>query len=127
MTEVQHYVMAFLLGIVSPILLNSQTAPKQPSRQTSVASVPFVGCRSDGQMGRRQAPAGKKQAVAIPVSTAERLAYYKAEDDFGVLAPQGWYCFATYGSNGANLYVSPEPINSKLLLSSDDWKGFAGP
>ena len=57
---------------------------------------------------------------------AARLAWYKAKNGFGVLAPRDWHCFGTYGSSGATLYVSPEPINSKLVFSSE-WKGFAGP
>ena len=39
--------------------------------------------------------------------------------------PRGWHCFATYGSNGGNLYVSPDPISATLLFWSD-WKGFTG-
>jgi hypothetical protein len=68
--------------------------------------------------------------VPIEAKAAARLAYYKAEaeDGFGVLAPRGWYCFGTYGSNGANLYVSPNPIRGDdVLLGKDGWTGFAGP
>jgi len=65
-------------------------------------------------------------AVAIPAGVAQRLAYYKAEYSSGVLAPRGWHCFSTYGSNGASLFVSPDPIDAKTLLSLD-WKGFTGP
>jgi hypothetical protein len=68
--------------------------------------------------------------VPIEAKAVARLAYYKAEaeDGFGVLAPRGWYCFGTYGSNGANLYVSPNPIRGDdVLLGKDGWKGFAGP
>ncbi|HVN17333.1 MAG TPA: hypothetical protein VMU05_01125 [Dongiaceae bacterium] len=64
--------------------------------------------------------------MAISAGAAERLAYYKAEYGVGVLAPRGWHCFGTYGSNGATLYVSPDPINAADLLSTS-WKGFAGP
>ena len=56
---------------------------------------------------------------------AQRLAYYKAEDSSGVLAPRGWNCFSTYGSNGASIFVSPDPINPKAFFS-EDWKGFPG-
>jgi hypothetical protein len=62
----------------------------------------------------------------IQPGAANRLAYYKAEEGLGVLAPRGWFCFATYGSSGDNLYVVPHPIHSKELFSSD-WKGFRGP
>ena len=93
---------------------------------SAAVTVPFVGCASDGQVGPLKAPAGKNKVVAIPVAAALRLAYYQAEDSPGVLAPRGWHCFSTYGSNGANLFVSPDPIDSKTVFS-DDWKGFLGP
>jgi len=64
--------------------------------------------------------------VAISAAVAERLAWYKAQYGSGVLAPRGWHCFSTYGSNGSNLFVSPDAIDSKTLLSID-WKGFTGP
>lgn len=91
-----------------------------------VVRVPFVGCSADGQVGPLTAPRGQSKAVAVPAKDAERLAYYKGEEGFGVLAPRGWHCFETYGSNGSNLYVSPQPLGSKIVFS-DNWKGFAGP
>lgn len=96
------------------------------SPQAVGAQVPFVGCKSDGQVGPLKAPVGKSKTVLIDAKSAQQVAYYKAEDGFGVLAPRGWYCFSTYGSNGSNLYVSREPINAATLFS-DKWKGFAGP
>ena len=92
----------------------------------AVAHVPFVGCASDGQLGALKAPSGQSKAMAIPAETAQRLAYYKAEEGIGVLAPRGWHCFGTYGSNGATLYVSPDPINTADLFSTS-WNGFEGP
>jgi hypothetical protein len=89
-------------------------------------SAPFVGCPSDGQLGPLDAPRGTAKGVRFSREIAQRLAYYKAEQGVGVLAPKGWYCFATYGSNGTSLYVSPLPLNSKLLLS-DQWRGFTEP
>lgn len=86
-------------------------------------TVPFVGCASDGQVGMLKAPPGKYRRVSIPAAAAQRLAYYEAEGGVGVLAPRGWYCFSTYGANGASLFVSPDPINSKMLFSGN-WKGF---
>jgi hypothetical protein len=97
----------------------------QAKTQVAGSQVPFVGCESDGQVGPLKAPQGKAKRVALPSEIADRLAYYKAEEGFGVLAPRGWYCFSTYGSNGSTLYVAPEPMNGKVLLSSD-WGGFAG-
>jgi hypothetical protein len=86
----------------------------------------FVGCKSDGQVGPREAPKGESKVLPIAVESAQRLAYYKMEDGPGVLAPRGWYCFGTYGSNGSNLYVSPQPMDAENLFSTS-WKGFTGP
>jgi hypothetical protein len=94
--------------------------------QKSSISVPFVGCESDGQTGPEPAPKGKPKNVFVSPEEAARLTYYKAEYGKGVLAPRGWFCFSTYGSNGSNLFVSPIPIDSKLLFSTS-WKGFTGP
>ena len=88
--------------------------------------VPFVGCPSGGQVGPFSAPNGKAQQVQIAPEAAARLAWYEAKNAPGVLAPRDWHYFGTYGSSGATLYVSPEPINSKLVFSSE-WKGFVGP
>jgi hypothetical protein len=91
-----------------------------------IIRVPFVGCESDGQVGPLKAPLGQSKVVAISAEAAQQLAYYKAENGTGTLAPRGWYCFGTYGSNGSNLYVSSKPINAVDLFSTD-WKGFIGP
>jgi hypothetical protein len=45
---------------------------------------------------------------------------------YALLAPVGWHCFGTYGSNGSNLYLSPQPIDATIVFS-DNWKGFTGP
>lgn len=109
----------FSAGIANPLLL----------AQTKVAAspqvIPFVGCKSDGQAGPLKAPKGATKMMSLPPDIARELAYYKAEEGVGVLAPRGWYCFATYGSNGGNLYVAPEPIDQNLVFT-DKWKGFAG-
>lgn len=100
--------------------------PAQVTHSNAVARVPFVGCESDGQGGAVKAPGGQSKTMPIPAEPAQRLAYYKAEEGSGVLAPRGWHCFGTYGSNGATLYVSPDPINTADLFSTS-WNGFAGP
>jgi hypothetical protein len=100
----------------------SQTAP---ATSTAMNKVPFVGCASDGQAGPQAAPTGPSKAVAISAAAAERLAWYNAQYGPGVLAPRGWHCFSIYGSDGSNLFVSPDAIDSKTLLSVD-WKGFTG-
>ena len=104
-----------------------QAKPAGTPAPATTVQVPFVGCASDGQVGPQAAPAGKSKAVAISAAAAKRLAYYKAQYGPGVLAPRGWHCFSTYGSNGANLFISPDPIDAKTVLLSSDWKGFAGP
>lgn len=90
-----------------------------------MSRVPFVGCASDGQVGPVDAPTGPSPELEIPLNLAQRLAYYRAQYGFGVLAPRGWRCFSTYGSNGSSLYVTPEAVDAAELFSSD-WRGFAG-
>ncbi len=85
--------------------------------RASAASVPFVGCKSDGQMGPREAPTGTSIEAPISVKAAGALAYYKAAQEFGVLAPRGWYCFGAYGSAGETLFLSPEPMDKAGPLS----------
>lgn len=99
--------------------LFAQQRPSGPSQ------VPFVGCSSDGQVGPLKAPVGSTKTAPVSAGVGARLAYYKAENGFGILGPRGWHCFSTYGSNGSTLYVSPEPIDSAKLFSKD-WKGFIG-
>lgn len=93
--------------------------------QTTLVPIPFVGCKGDGQVGPEAAPRGGIKRVQIDAAAAPRLAYYKAASGPGVLGPLGWFCFATYGSNGSTLYVSPTPLSSAVLFS-DQWKGFTG-
>lgn len=88
--------------------------------------VPFVGCKSDGQMGPLKSPEGKSKSVPIAPDAAEQFAYYKSEYGFGVLAPRGWQCFGLYGANGSTLYISPTEIVAANLLSTT-WNGFPGP
>ena len=76
--------------------------------------VPFVGCRSDGQMGPLPAPRRRATPRVAPAA-ARQLAYYASEYD-GVLAPRGWHCFGLYGSNGSILIVTPEPHDGRDLL-----------
>jgi hypothetical protein len=90
------------------------------------ATVPFVGCASDGQIGPQNRPAGKAMDLPIPAAAAQRLAYYKAGEGPGVLGPRGWNCFGTYGSSGETLFVSPSPIEGKAILSGH-WSGLTGP
>ena len=95
----------------------------QDTRATS--QIPFIGCKSDGQVGPLNPPKGTARGIELPSEVTNQLAYYKAENGFGVLAPRGWHCFSTYGSNGSNLFVSPDPISQKELFNSE-WQGFSG-
>jgi len=110
--------------ILPSLFAQSESTASHP--QKTIVRVPFVGCKSDGQVGPVEAPQGESEVVEITSEVAQQLTYYKAEYGFGVLAPRGWYCFGIYGSNGSTLFVSPEPINSADLFS-ENWKGFAGP
>ena len=107
-----------VLGVlVMQTMLPAQTT-NAASKQATGSVVPFVGCQSDGQVGPLDAPKGKSKVLSIATKKAQRLAYYKAKEGQGVLAPRGWYCFGTYGSSGASLFVSPQKIGADTLLST---------
>ena len=93
--------------------------------QEKSVSVPFVGCKSDGQIGPMEAPIGTRVAVPITPKAAQALAYYSIGPGNGVLAPRGWYCFGTYGSSGSALLVSPQHIDTATMFST--WDGLSGP
>ena len=114
MTLCRLFPLGFLLAFSAAAPLAGQTA------------VPFVGCASDGQVGPLPAPAGVAPKLQLSPAAAAALAFYKAENSPGVLAPRGWFCFSTYGSNGSVLYVSPAPLDTKQVFS-DTWQGIAGP
>ena len=117
-------------GVVVFVVLIGQTGSlfaqqKVASRQKPApVSVPFVGCRSDGQAGPEEAPSGTSLDMPIRAEQAERLAYYNS-GRLGVLAPRGWYCFGAYGSGGESVLVSPMAIDARMIFSGD-WSGFAG-
>jgi hypothetical protein len=73
-----------------------------------------------------EAPTDDSKVLPIDSDAAQRLAYYASNKSFGVLAPRGWYCFGTYGSDGVTLYVSSQPIDTANLFSTT-WGSFAGP
>jgi hypothetical protein len=129
-----HFVVAALglwAGLAGAQSASSQAKSSPGPARKAAVTVPFVGCASDGQAGPQAAPAGTSKAVAIAAGVAQRLAYYKAEDGPGVLAPRGWHCFSLYGSDGSILYVSPDPIDKDSFWfdangARVDWKGFTG-
>jgi hypothetical protein len=107
------------------LLLAQQRKAAEGQKQAAV-SVPYVGCRSDGQTGPLDAPAGEAPKISIRADIAQRIAYYSSAEGIGVLAPRSWYCAGTYGSGGEHLYVSPQPISARSILSLD-WGGLTGP
>lgn len=123
--------MRFLCSIAGIIwTLCAQTSllaqEKAASTQYAGVSVPFVGCKSGGQIGPQEAPNDNPVSVPISLRAAQKLAYYSASTQgAGVLAPRGWYCFGTYGSGGEAVMVSPRPIDTNIF--STTWGGFAGP
>jgi Superinfection immunity protein len=116
--------------IVVGIVVGKNAGGRNLLAEDEIAAAPtrvsFIGCPSDGQVGPAEAPKGKDKSLPIPVEAADKLAYYSSESNLGALAPKGWYCFGTYGSDGSSLYISPHPIDTEQLFS-DKWPGFAGP
>lgn len=97
-----------------------------------LSAVPFVGCPADGQQGPVAAPKGQPKHLAIPQRAADHLAWYQfnldeSTQELGTLAPRGWHCFGTYGSNGSTIYVAPEPLDADKLIFGKNWHGFTGP
>ena len=112
------------VGLIWASLI-TQMRPQVPGQETTAVRVPFVGCDSDGQSGPVTAPKGAEKVVQMDAGVAQRLAYYEGTG-IGVLAPRGWHCFGTYGSDSSNLFVTPQPIKGDDLLSPT-WSGFTGP
>jgi len=99
------------------ILLVSSSAMSR-SHNVNQASVPFVGCRSDGQLGPRPAPKRHLTPHLLP-KIAQKLAFYAAADGQGVLAPRGWKCFGFYGSNGQGLIVTSQSVDFRKFFSAN--------
>lgn len=91
-----------------------------------LASVPFVGCRADGQAGPLDPPRGSPKQLAIPASLTAQLAYYQAAQGPGILGPRGWFCFATYGSGGGSLFLTPT-LHKDEFFFSDRGPHLSGP
>lgn len=100
-------------------LLASVSGQTQQHNGTT-SRVPFVGCRSDGQLGPQAAPKSRITPI-LPVKVARQLAFYAAADGPGVLAPRGWHCFGVYGSNGSGLVVAPEKLSSSDLRGQNQF------
>ena len=114
-------VLALVGHRILPPLADAAATP-----QGSSPTVPFVGCKSDGQAGYRPPPRGKSLRFPISSEQANQLAFYQAADDGpGVLAPRGWHCYDVYGSNGGALYIAPQAITAGQY--SGESGGFIGP
>jgi len=94
-----------VLGVVLVIgagsLIAQQPQGTPASHKRASITVPFVGCRSDGQVGPVEAAKGTSPSLSITPKETQQLAYYSLETGLGVLAPRGWYCFGTYGSGAS--------------------------
>jgi len=109
--------------------LDAQGKLEASSYQRAVVSevtVPFIGCRSEGQAKALDAPKGTVTSVPITGEAAQVLAYYRSALDFGVRAPRGWYCLGISGSGGNLLFVSPQPIDTRRIFAPE-YRGFEGP
>ena len=126
----KHFMSSSVIVLVTAMFQSSpavaQSASVANQSPGGAVRVPFVGCASDGQIGPLKAPKGTSNVVAISAEAARRLAYYKAAQGPGILAPRGWHCFGTYGSNGSNLYVSAKPIARESVFPGPG-AGFSGP
>jgi hypothetical protein len=89
-------------------------------------TVPFVGCKSDGQVGPQDVPVHGPVRVTLPEASAKRLAYYQGVSEIGVLGPRGWNCFSVYGSGGDTLLVAPPPFDGEKWFRAEE-KDFPGP
>ncbi|MGD0184272.1 MAG: hypothetical protein ABSC25_03375 [Roseiarcus sp.] len=106
-----------------------------PAAASAAQQVPFVGCAGDGQTGPVAAPKGAPKSIDVDAATAGQLAFYQAQDSFGVLAPRGWKCFYFYGSSGATLVIAPSgnlqnalnaPLTGPAVVESQDYGGTSG-
>jgi hypothetical protein len=107
------------LPVWLPISLLAQTKSDESTAKVSAVRVPFVGCKSDGQVGPQPAPKGSAKTVWLDTAAFRMLAYYKSDSSIGVLAPRGWHGFGGYGTSGSNLTVVPHPLKSFDDLGKD--------
>jgi hypothetical protein len=68
---------AAIIGMQSMLPGQTTRGLSKPERGSVV---PFVGCKSDGQVGSLEAPKGKSKVLSIGKEKARRLAYYKAKE-----------------------------------------------
>jgi hypothetical protein len=105
-----------MLAVRSTLMLLMAAGTLAAQNSSATNSVPFVGCKSDGQVGPIEAPAGDAVSVSVSPQVARELAFYKGAIGVGTLAPRGWYCFGNYGSGGATLWVSERPFRTEEIF-----------
>jgi hypothetical protein len=91
----------------------------------AAATVPVIGCPTDGQIGPEAAPKNGTKHLKLDAHTTPRLAYYR-NAEIGVLGPRGWHCLVLAGSNGTTIYVTPEQLDAKVVMFSEKFKGITG-
>src|ERR1017187_210346 len=119
-----------LVAITSILGIGETSAAQHSASPTALAAVPFVGCAAEGMSGPVAAPSGQPRPLSIPLDAASRLTYYSDSSDsggLGVLAPRGWHCYETYGSDGAYLIVSPKPVSADTIYAVRRPQGFTEP
>jgi hypothetical protein len=116
-----------LVAFAAFLVFTAVLSRARPMPQHSGAEVPFIGCPSSGQAGELSPPKHESLRLTISAAAAKELAYYKAEQGPGTLAPRGWHCFEVYGSNGGEFYVSQERIPAVTSFYSSERAIFAGP
>lgn len=84
--------------------------------QAREATVAFVGCPADGQVGPIEPPKRERKELPPGDVPAAAIAYYKGEEAPGAFAPSGWFCRVWYGSAGSTLLVSATPIDTTTLF-----------
>ncbi len=114
------------LALTSAILLLPTFSSARVVSHHAAIPVPFIGCPADGQLGPQTPPQQISKTVHLSPGLALQLAWYQGRYGQGVLAPRGWHCFTTYGSNGSSTYVTPQPLTGNQILSTT-WKGIDGP
>jgi hypothetical protein len=102
-------IIVLILGAIT-VLTFANTEPAWA--QTS--DIPFVGCKSDGQVGPQDAPPKASNKPRVLAQHASKLAWYESEE-LGVLAPRGWHCFGLSGSDASMLFVTPEDHSQRLF------------
>ena len=88
------------------------------------ATMPVIGCPAVGQSGPIPAPVRPGPAPTVPLGPERALALYVGPDQVtAVLAPRGWRCLERYGSGGAQLFVTPGPIDADVLFGTAGLNG----